>query len=91
MVCVNADCRPHFVSVRLFSKPLTSLVMESNCCAICCSCGYSNHGFLLCSPSGKGIVCGDADGSLVRYMFEEEGGELTKVYVVADTVRTLIM
>ena len=80
MVCMNADCRPHSVSVRLFSKPLSSSVMRSSCFAICCSCGYSNHGlFLLSSPSGKGIVCGHADGSLVRYMFEEEGGELTKV------------
>lgn len=31
------------------------------------------------SPSGKGIVCGHADGAIVRYMFEEESAELTKV------------
>ena len=31
------------------------------------------------SPSGKGVICGHADGSIVRYMFEEEGAELTKV------------
>ena len=31
------------------------------------------------SPSGKGMLCGHADGSIVRYLFEEEGPEFTKV------------
>ena len=41
------------------------------------------------SPSGKGIVCGHADGSIVRYMFEEEGGDLTKVN--SNTFKSIII
>ena len=33
------------------------------------------------SPSGKGILCGHADGNIVRYIFEGETGDLTKVGV----------
>ena len=33
------------------------------------------------SPSGKGILCGHADGNIVRYTFEGETGDLTKVGV----------
>ena len=32
-----------------------------------------------CSPSGKGIISGHADGTIVRYFFEDEGAGLAGV------------
>jgi len=32
-----------------------------------------------CSPSGKGILSGHADGSIVRYFLEDEGTGETQV------------
>jgi len=32
-----------------------------------------------CSPSGKGILSGHADGSVVRYFLEDEGSGETQV------------
>lgn len=31
------------------------------------------------SPSGKGVITGHADGTIVRYMLEEEGGNMARV------------
>ncbi len=31
------------------------------------------------SPSGTGILSGHADGTIVRYLFEEDGSDLSKV------------
>lgn len=46
-------------------------------------CGFSNvrNNYLsvICSPSGKGILSGHADGTIIRYFFEEEGAGLTRV------------
>ena len=32
-----------------------------------------------CSPSGKGIISGHADGTIIRFMFEEDGSGLAGV------------
>ena len=32
-----------------------------------------------CSPSGKGFISGHADGTIVRYFFEDDGSGLSKV------------
>ena len=61
------------------------LLIRVICCISCCKvCHWSSSVYSLTiivsdSPSGKGVICGHADGSIVRYMFEEEGAELTKV------------
>ena len=36
--------------------------------------------FLLNSPSGKGILSGHADGSIVRYFFDDEGSGDSQVW-----------
>ena len=33
----------------------------------------------LCSPSGKGMISGHADGTIIRFMFEEDGSGLAGV------------
>ena len=35
--------------------------------------------WLAYSPSGKGIISGHADGTIVRYFLEDEGAGLAKV------------
>lgn len=42
------------------------------------------HILFVCSPSGKGILSGHADGSVVRYFLEDDGtGEAqVRVYFV---------
>lgn len=39
------------------------------------------HPTTLHSPSGKGIISGHADGTIVRYFFEEDGAGLARVRV----------
>ncbi len=36
-------------------------------------------GLYLYSPSGKGVLCGHADGSIVRFTFEGGAGDLSRV------------
>jgi len=36
----------------------------------------------VCSPSGKGILSGHADGSIVRYFLEDEGTGETQVSTI---------
>jgi hypothetical protein len=44
-----------------------------------------------CSPSGKGIISGHADGTIVRYFFEEDGSGLSRVWrLLEPQIRTLL-
>ena len=43
------------------------------------------HFFISYSPSGKGIISGHADGTIVRYFFEDEGSGLARVSRMAVT------
>lgn len=40
------------------------------------------------SPSGKGIISGHADGTIVRYFFEEDSSGLARVRVL-ESIRVL--
>lgn len=37
--------------------------------------------FIAFSPSGKGVVVGHADGSIIKYMFEDDGAGDTNVRI----------
>ena len=38
------------------------------------------------SPSGKGLISGHADGTIIRFMFEDDGTGLAGVsYIIANT------
>ena len=46
------------------------------CLSVCVSVLFTaTH----CSPSGKGIISGHTDGTIVRYFFEDEGSGLAGV------------
>ena len=38
--------------------------------------------YFYCSPSGKGIISGHADGSVVRYFLEDEGNGESQVKIL---------
>lgn len=37
---------------------------------------------VVCSSSGKGFISGHADGTIVRYFFEDDASGLSKVSIV---------
>ncbi len=43
------------------------------------------------SPSGKGVLTGHADGTIVKYMFEEDGGNTAAARVRASLVCVCIL
>lgn len=45
----------------------------------------------LCSPSGKGILSGHADGSIVRFFLEDEGTGETQVSNSDDKMKIMYL